>query len=356
MTEPVILMEGRYTHEDLLSLKNKVGCRVVDILEAQLAELYEIQNPSVLYSPTPDPGLTEFISKKLIGDRELFGDWIFFPCTSVLLHTVSKSENYTLRTSRNKNIITEEEQEKLRDFTISIAGLSVGGNIATTLAYNGFPGNLKLADFDLLETTNLNRIRGKLADVGRPKLDIISQQLYELDPYINITSFSSGIDGSNLQDFLGGESTTKLVFEIIDDLRIKILLRLEAKRLKIPLIMLTSIGDSVLIDVERYDTDTSTTPFNGLVEEKEIQDILSGKASKSEENKYVIKIVGMENIPQKVLDSVKGIGVSLIGRPQVMSTITVEAGIAVYLARMIALGLPVPSGRSRVKFEDFIKN
>lgn len=353
--KPTILREGKYTNSDLLELKNKKQCRIIDIREAQLKELYEVQNPSALRTSDLASNLARFLSQKLGEEKEILGDWVFFPWSDVLLHTVSESENYSLRTNRNKNIVTIEEQEKLRDFTISIAGLSVGGNIATTLAYNGFSRNLRLADFDLLETTNLNRIRGRLVDVGRPKLDVISQQLYELDPYISITSFPSGIDESNIRDFLGGEPTTKLVFEIIDDLRIKILLRLEAKRLKIPLIMLTSIGDSVLIDVERYDTDPSTTPFNGLVEENEIKDILSGKASKLEENRYVLKIVGTENVPMKVLDSVKEIGVSLVGRPQVMSTITVEAGIAAYLARMIALGLSVPSGRSRVKFESFIK-
>lgn len=355
MIKPTILREGRFTNSDLLELKNKKNSNIVDIRKTQLEELYKIHNPSTIHSPEFASNLARFMSQRIEIESEQLGDWVFFPWSGVLLHTVSESENHLLRTNRNKNIITSEEQEKLRDFTISIAGMSVGGNIATALAYNGFPRNLKLADFDLLETTNLNRIRGKLADVGKPKLEIIGQQLYELNPYIDITPFSGGIDEKNLQDFLGEKPTTKLVFEIIDDLKIKILLRLEAKRSKIPLIMLTSIGDSVLIDVERYDNDSSTTPFNGLVEEKELQDILSGKASKSEENKYVIKIVGMENIPKNVLDSVKEIGVSLIGRPQVMSTITVEAGIAVYLARMIALGLPVPSGRSIVKFEDFTK-
>jgi molybdopterin/thiamine biosynthesis adenylyltransferase len=210
-----------------------------------------------------------------------------------------------------------------------------------------------LADFDLLETTNLNRVRGKLADVGRSKLEVISTQMYELDPYVNITTFPDGINGSNLQSFLGGPSKTRLVLEIIDDLKVKILIRLKAKKLKIPVIMLTSIGDSVLIDVERYDTEPGTSPFNGLVDKKDVDEILSGKIEKQDENKYVVKIVGMENIPSKVLDSVREIGVSLVGRPQLMSTITVEAGIATYLARKIALGESVPSGRSKVKFEDF---
>lgn len=350
---PVILHEGNYSTQDISELRKKANGKTTDIYQRQVGELNVVWNPS----KDPSFNLAERIQsgRQPITNPELRGDWIFFPWTETLIHTVNEEQGLTLRTNRNRNIISQEEQERLRDFTISIAGLSVGGNIATTLVYNGFPSHLKLADFDLLETTNLNRIRGKLADVGRSKLEIISEQLFELDPYIDITLFPRGINEGNLHAFLGGKPATKLVFEIIDDLRIKILLRLKAKESKIPLVMLTSIGDSVLIDVERYDTDPNTTPFNGLVDEKDINEILSGKLEKADENKYVIKIVGAENVPKRVLDSVREIGSSLVGRPQIMSTITVEAGIAAYLARRIVLGESVPSGRSKVKFEAFFK-
>src|SRR3989344_7636889 len=150
MVKPTIFREGNYSHTDLVALNTNANCRIIDIREKQLEELYKIQNPSTLLTPNFIPSLAKFLSQKLEGDRELLGDWVFFPWSEVLLHTVSESENYLLRTNRNRDIITQEEQEKLYDFTISIAGLSVGGNIATAIAYNGFSKNLKLADFDLL--------------------------------------------------------------------------------------------------------------------------------------------------------------------------------------------------------------
>ena len=136
----------------------------------------------------------------------------------------------------------------------------------------------------------------------------------------------------------------------------KILIRKEAQELKIPVVMLTSIGDSVMIDVERYDLEPEVKIFNGLVDEKDIEDILSKKVSKEEVNKYVVSIVGSQNIPEKVKDSLKEIGKTLSGRPQLMSTVTVASGLAVFIARKIALGEKVPSGRSIFNFEDIIKN
>src|SRR3989344_4630473 len=186
--------------EELNEIKKLAGIQIVDIVEEQLKELFEIENPSASTNKKRD---------------EISGDWIYYPWSKTLLHTLSEKEIFSLQTNRNRDIITTAEQKKLAAFTIAIAGLSVGGNIATTLAYNGFSKKIKLADFDNLSTTNLNRARAKLADVGTPKIDIIKKQLYELNPYINITSFDDGINKKNLEVFLLGDYRSNLVFEII---------------------------------------------------------------------------------------------------------------------------------------------
>jgi len=335
-TRPTFLKESQHFNKDLTILKRKKGIKIVDIYSLQVKELFEVKNPG----------------KKFKGKPKIdSGEWVFYPWSNILLHTLSEKENDLLRTNRNRDIITQEEQERLRNFTIVIAGLSVGGNIAMTLVYNGISKHLKLADFDILETTNLNRVRGKLSDIGEAKIDIINKQLYELDPYIKITNFNKGLDGKNVKDFL---KDANLVFEIIDDLKLKILIRKEAQKHKIPLVMLTSIGDSVMIDVERYDLDPQTKVFNGLVDERVVEDILQDRFSKAEMNKYVVRIVGVQNIPPRVMKSVKQIGKTLSGRPQLMSTVTVAAGLACFIAKRIALGDQVLSGRKICKFEDII--
>lgn len=56
------------------------------------------------------------------------GQWIYHRWTNTLYHILSKKEYYMLRTIRHRDIITQEEQTKLKRSTIAIAGLSVGIN------------------------------------------------------------------------------------------------------------------------------------------------------------------------------------------------------------------------------------
>jgi molybdopterin/thiamine biosynthesis adenylyltransferase len=321
----MILKEGKYSTKDIVRIKRIFKPKIVDIYLEQLKELSGIKFRKILK----------------IQNKETFGDWVYYPWNNLFLHTLSEKENYILRTNRNKNLITDKEQKKLLDFTIAIAGLSVGGNIATVLLHNGFPKKIKLADYDILQTTNLNRVQAKLFDVGEKKIDVISRELYEIDPYVKITAFPQGLSKKNLKDFIIKNPKPKLVFEIIDDLEMKILLRKVAKKHKVPVVMLTSLGDSVLIDIERYDTEPKTKIFNGIVDEKKIDN-----------KNFAVNIVGRKNIPKRALESIKEIGKTLVGRPQLMSTVTVASGIAVFIARKIALGEKISSGRTLFKFDD----
>ncbi len=63
-----------------------------------------------------------------------------------------------MRLDRNRNLITAEEQDRLGLLRIGIVGLSVGHAIAYILAQEGLCGQLRLADFDDLELSNLNRV------------------------------------------------------------------------------------------------------------------------------------------------------------------------------------------------------
>lgn len=57
---------------------------------------------------------------------------------------------------RNKNLITYAELDRLGQLRIGVVGLGVGHAIAYTLAAQGLCGEMRLADFDDLELSNLN--------------------------------------------------------------------------------------------------------------------------------------------------------------------------------------------------------
>lgn len=348
---PHFLYEGTYTVEDLGELKKNPIRSIYDIYEHQLKELFEITYPSLRFSLNYQEKLSEFIREKTKGNSVLSGSWVYFPWNQTLLHIVTEPELFALRTNRNKNLITLQEQDKLAQYTIGVVGLSVGNTIVLSLAYNGISNTMKLADNDTLETTNLNRIRAGLPYVGVLKTEVTAQQVYDINPYAMLTVFSHGLTKDNLPSFLIENPVPRLIFEAIDDFEMKIRLRLAAREEMIPIVMLTNLGDRVLIDIERYDLDRTTPLFNGLIG-KTAEEILSKPITEADKQRYAVQIVGKENVPKRALESLPEINKTLVGRPQLMSTVTIAGGIGVYLARRIALGEPVPSGRNIVKFAE----
>ena len=347
LQKPLILYEKNHTLQDLTVLKKKWPIRqTTDIYEQQLEELFAITQPQLVDSREFEDRLQRFkkIRCRLTKKGSFRGNWIYFPWSELLLHMVQKEEYQALRTNRNRNLITAKEQQKLHSTTVGIVGLSVGNTIAMNLVYNGIGDTMKLAEHDSLETSNLNRVRARIDQVGTPKIDITAQQIYEVNPYATLHLYSKGLSKRTLTDFVNEDPKPRIIFESVDDFDIKIRLRLEARTAGIPVIMLTNLGDSVLIDVERYDQEKTLPIFNGLIGNI-AETILEKPITEKDKQRYAVQIVGIENVPKRALQSIKQIRKTLVGRPQLMNTTSIAGGIAGYLARQILLNQPLPSGR-----------
>lgn len=346
---PIIIPESKAGTETLAILKKTLQiAKVVDIFANQIQELFEIKHPDLINSINFNPEFKKFKEKNCLGN------YVYLPWNKNLLHIVKERDLFLLRTNRNKDLITEKEQQKLAKFTVCIAGLSIGANIATNLAYSGISSTIKIADHDILQTTNLNRVKACLKDVGSNKIDITARQIYEINPYAKITSFPKGINNKNLKDFIYKNPGPSLIFDTIDDFEMKVRIRIEARKAKIPVIMLTSLGDNLLIDVERYDINPKTAIFNDLIG-KTAEHILLKPITEADKKLYAVQIVGKQNVPERAMESLRKIGKTLVGRPQLLSTVIIGSGVAAYLARQVALGLPLNSGRKLVKFDRTFK-
>jgi hypothetical protein len=75
-----------------------------------------------------------------------------------LVHVLPEPLHRELRLDRNRYAITTDEQERLTGLCVAVAGLSVGRAVVSTMAHEGVGGELRLADFDVLELSNLNRV------------------------------------------------------------------------------------------------------------------------------------------------------------------------------------------------------
>jgi len=340
---PQILKEGDYSIEDIALLKEKNDIRYINnIYEKQIEEIFEIDNPQLI-------GLSEYQNElqkyKKQTTHSLAGDWIYFPWNGALIHCVCEPNYYRLRTNRNRDLITTQEQTKLYNSRILIMGLSVGNSIVTTLAYAGIARNLILADFDTIETANLNRLRAGIHEVGKPKISLAAEQIYEINPYAHLELYSDGIKEGDLLALSETSKLPDLIFDEIDDFEMKVRLRIFAKVHKKPLVMLTSLGDNVLIDVERYDKEPQQRPFQGIVAEEILDRILTGKVSEKDRIKYAMILIGQQYIPTRALGSLLEIRHSLVGRPQLASTIAIDGGLATIIARMILLNEGIKGGQ-----------
>ncbi len=343
MSAPIILYEGQYSRKELdeLKRKNKIW-KINDIYEKQLEELFEILNPQERLSKEFFIKQTKFVSARTKNGNS--GNWIYYPWNGYLVHAVNEKDYFLLRTNRNREIISREEQNKLYDSLVGFIGLSIGSHFALNLAYSGISKTMKLAEFDEVSTSNLNRVRARLKDIKLPKIELLSREIYEIDPYAKILLFNQGLNEGNLVPFFTQGKKLEIVFEAIDDFEMKIRLRLEARRQKVPVIMLTNLGDNLLIDIERYDLNSSLPLFNGLIGNTP-EEIIGAKISEKDKIKYAIKIVGEKYLSNRLLKSLDQINKTLVGRPQIFSTVNVGGGLAAFLARKLILDKTLKSGR-----------
>jgi molybdopterin/thiamine biosynthesis adenylyltransferase len=235
-------------------LKHLLGRKEIyfnDIYEYQLKELYVIKNPrfasqdkKVLYNSKDYVKFANKLRNKFV--------YVYYPWNNTLVRTVGASEYYLLKTNRNRDLITEKEQEDLYKLKIAVLGMSVGSNIAFVLTQAGISREIFLADFDYLDTTNLNRIWAGVHQVGLNKAVIAARRIYEDNPFAKVRVFTKGIDARSLEKLLE-KKKIDCIIEEIDQMQMKITIRKLAIKHKVPVLMITDNGDRAVLHIERYD-------------------------------------------------------------------------------------------------------
>ena len=126
----------------------------------------------------------------------------------------SQKEYHAEAFSRNIGLLSPEEQEILAKTKIAIPGMGgVGGAHLVTMVRAGI-GRFNIADFDIYEPANINRQFGaRVPEFGRLKLDVMKEQALSINPFLEITEFSDGINAENMDRFLDGAS---LVIDSLD--------------------------------------------------------------------------------------------------------------------------------------------
>ncbi len=330
-------------------IENNKSIIVFDYIKEQLSELVKIKNPAKKFTSLE---IDSEIRKHLNNITEFnYGVWVFYPWSNRLVHILDEEEFIEVRTSRNQYKITKAERDILATKKIGIIGLSVGQSVAVTLAMERVCGEIRLADFDLLELTNLNRIRTGIHNLGLAKVYSVAREIAEIDPFIKIICFPEGLKEENMTNFFTSGGKLDLMIEESDGFDIKILSRIKARELKIPVLMEAS--DRCMVDVERFDLEPNRDILHGLVNHLEVSKLKSLKTTE-EKIPYMLDILGLETSSLRLKSSMLEIEQSINTWPQLASAVTMGGGITTDVARRILLNQFNGSGRFHIDIEELI--
>lgn len=324
---------------------------VHDHLDLAIEELFDIDFPAK--KDTKDKAEIQAYAKTKIGtDIRQWGEWVYYPWLNELVHTPPKEHLRALRTSRNRNLITSEEQSKLYNATILVVGMSVGSNVVEALVSQGIGGKLILVDMDIVEPTNLNRIRSPYHHVGLHKVEAISRKVWEIDPYIEIIDIKDGLTEQNLETTLE-KHKIDIVIDEMDSLRMKIILREAARSYQLPVIMAADDGDNALLDIERYDLNPDLSLFGGKIPAEIITHIKQANLSRAEVGMMIGKyFVGVDNTPLRMFQSLAEVGKTLPSWPQLGGAAALSGICLAYLSRKIILGEKIQDGRILISLDE----
>ncbi len=324
---PIVLdVRHRPDRQILTNLRTDPGIDVVDVEDRQREELRRLL-------PPPPADLLEEPSR-----------YVYFPWRRSVVHMLGPRAFRALRLDRNRNRITREEQERLGRQRIGVVGLSAGHSIAVTIALEGLCGELRMADFDAVEASNLNRLPASVLDVGTNKAVVAARRVGELDPYPPVVAVGEGIDSDTVDEFVAG---LDVVVEECDDIAMKLLVRESARRQRVAVVMETS--DRGMLDVERFDLEPDRPAFHGLLGDLGADAL--GSLTVAEKIPYVLAIVDAPQGSARGAASLAEIGRTLSNWPQLGSEVTLGGATVAAVVRRLGLGEDIPSGRTRVDLD-----
>ncbi|MBC7554899.1 MAG: Rv1355c family protein [Taibaiella sp.] len=326
---------------------------VFDQLQNQLKELIKSRNPK---KKIAEGEYEARINEHLAGcPPEEYGVWVYYPWSGRMIHILDQEEFIDLRTSANRHKITTAERDLLGGKKVGVIGLSVGQSVSVTLALERGCGELRLADFDTLELNNLNRIRTGVHNLGLYKAYSVAREIAEIDPFFNVVCYTEGIQDHTIDDFFTKGGPLDAVIDECDSVDVKILCRLKAKELCIPVLMEAS--DRGTLDIERFDLDPRRPIMHGWLKHLPINlEVLKKLNTPEEKLAYILPISGLETLSSRMRASMIEIGNSITTWPQLATAVTLGGAITADTCRRIFLNQITDSGRYFIDMESLVRD
>ncbi|HEU5075997.1 MAG TPA: Rv1355c family protein, partial [Polyangiaceae bacterium] len=349
---PLVLTADTPAHDALRqALAADPGVYVVDTYRSQLDGLLLSRNPRRKLTPQE---LAAARDDYLAGrPLENTGVWVYYPWRRSLVHLLAEPDFVELRTSRNQHKVTREEQRFLSQRRVGIVGLSVGAHVAMVLALERSCGELRLADFDVLELSNLNRLHEGVVSLGLKKTTLAARRIAELDPFLKVTCFHEGLAAANLDEFFLSGGNLDVLVDECDDFAMKVGCRQRARQLGVAVVM--EANDRATLDIERFDREPDRPLLHGLLAGLDLGKISSLRTNE-EKIPYLLPMVGEATMSDKLRASLLEVGESIEAWPQLASDVALGAGLVANVLRRMALDQLSGSGRYFVDLEELVRD
>lgn len=203
---------------------------------------------------------------------------------------MNPDEFYKRAFSRNRGLISQAEQETLKNTRIAIPGMGgMGGVHAATLARTGI-GKFTIADFDGFEIHNINRQHGATQSViGKDKVLVMADIIKDINPSADIKVMNEAIGNENVNDFL---TDVDVMIDALDVFAIdaRRLIFKRAHELGIPVISVGPLGFSAvlfIISPDGMDFDTFVGLHDGMSKKEMILNFMAGIGGQGPHLKYM---------------------------------------------------------------------
>jgi hypothetical protein len=177
---------------------------------------------------------------------------------------------YRSLTERNRGLIPDAVQERLRTATVLVAGCgSTGGAVVEPLARLG-TGGFVLAEPGAYELNNLNRQSATRADIGRNKAEVAAERIRSVNPFAEIRVDTAGIRPEDPELLLDG---VDVVVDGVDvtthgGWQAKYALHVAAARRRLPVVSGYDLSGTQ--HVRFYDYRTGAAPLAGAISAQEV--------------------------------------------------------------------------------------
>ena len=170
---------------------------------------------------------------------------------------------------RTERLIGSDNMNILQSKTILVAGLgAVGGYAVEGIARLGV-GSIRIADFDTVSRSNINRQLYALeSTIGRSKVDVAAARIKDINPQCHVYPMNLFVHNDTIAKLT--EQPLDLIIDAIDSLNPKIELLTFAYNNKIPVI--SSMGASLRTDPSKIKSgdifDTHRCPLSKQVRKR----------------------------------------------------------------------------------------